>query len=372
MSFNKVILLNLSNLSKGGGIQVGLSMISSLKKRLDIDFVLVGSSQIMSKIGYIESSNFIYQLELNIRGFNLFSQLRGLIILRRLEAKYNPIGVLTLFGPTFFRPKCTHVVGFAQGHLIYSDSPYWDLASRKTKLIFSIKKVLFKILFNYSSDIIHIESESAAFRLKKYLGSAKISLLVANNFPHEMFDDYQYRRALGDFNKECVLVTIVSAYYAHKNLEIVNQIVNILKDRKGSTKIRFRLTIDDNLFHRYFVSSEFIENVGFKSGLDLVNLYRESTILLMPSLLEIFPGNFLEAMMLRVPIVTTDLDFAHSVCGDAALYYSPRDPLSALAQIVKMVSSKEFYENMQLKGSLRVSEFNTSQERFDAIINSIT
>jgi glycosyltransferase involved in cell wall biosynthesis len=69
---------------------------------------------------------------------------------------------------------------------------------------------------------------------------------------------------------------------------------------------------------------------------ELAAWYRHTDALFMPTLLESFSGTYLEAMAHERPILTSDLDFAHEVCGQAALYFDPRDPQQACREIIRL------------------------------------
>ena len=67
------------------------------------------------------------------------------------------------------------------------------------------------------------------------------------------------------------------------------------------------------------------------------NLYKSSNAMLLPTLIESFGIPYVEAMSLGVPILTSDLDFAHDVCGNAASYFDPfnaKDILNKMRDIV--------------------------------------
>ena len=53
----------------------------------------------------------------------------------------------------------------------------------------------------------------------------------------------------------------------------------------------------------------------------------------MPTLVESFGLIYLEALMFRLPILTSDRDFAHWMCRDLALYFDPMDPVSIVNTI---------------------------------------
>jgi len=63
--------------------------------------------------------------------------------------------------------------------------------------------------------------------------------------------------------------------------------------------------------------------------------------LLLPTLLESFSATYVEAMSFDCPILTSDLDFARGVCGDAAVYFDPWNPESIKNAIVKLKEDDE-------------------------------
>ena len=65
---------------------------------------------------------------------------------------------------------------------------------------------------------------------------------------------------------------------------------------------------------------------GFVERSELPALYETHDVLLFPSLIEAFGLPLVEAMVMNMPIVASDLDWAREVCGPAALYRDPNDP----------------------------------------------
>ena len=85
--------------------------------------------------------------------------------------------------------------------------------------------------------------------------------------------------------------------------------------------------------------------------------------MLLPTLLECFSANYVEAMAMRRPIVTTDLGFAHTVCGEAALYFQPMNPRAALAQLDRALRSSHTRERLVTLGEGELERFGTAAER---------
>jgi hypothetical protein len=364
----------MTNLRKGGGIQVGLSIIEAYNSlSLEFNFIAFCSTSLYQRIPIeVFENNKITIIKLDIILVNPLSVLKGIYKLSKFEQMYNTIGCITIFGPTLYRPNCKHLVGFAQGHLIYPDSPYWSNTSIFVKLIFRIKSFIFKYLFSYSSDVYHVESDFAKINLSKYLKVDIDKIIVANNYPHIIFDKHHnyFKRLYFNYDDSFIFV-VPCAYYPHKNLEIINKIIEYLNFNNFVVKIKFILTLDQDIFEKKFIKSEMIVNIGPVSGLDLINLYNNSNALFLPTLLELFPGNYLECMKLGKPILTSDLPFARDICKDAALYFNPLRADLIYKNIKDFIADKNMQNTLILNGFAQIKQFQSSIERATTLINKL-
>ena len=97
---------------------------------------------------------------------------------------------------------------------------------------------------------------------------------------------------------------------------------------------------------------------------EVPSLYEQTDIVFQPTLLECFTAVYPEAMRMRRPIVTTDLEFAHGLCGDAALYYSATDPEAASERLIELISNTELRQQLVDNGieELKKSGFFSNAE----------
>ena len=117
-----------------------------------------------------------------------------------------------------------------------------------------------------------------------------------------------------------------------------------------------------------------VKNIGPVNIVDGPALYTAVDIVLQPSLLETFSGNYPEAMAQGKPIVTTDLDFSHDICDDAALYYSPRNAEAAAECVSKLISDEKLINKLTANGRKILAELPTSQDKYcayDSIIKDL-
>ncbi|MFH1037854.1 MAG: glycosyltransferase [PVC group bacterium] len=128
----------------------------------------------------------------------------------------------------------------------------------------------------------------------------------------------------------------IARYYPHKNIEVLVDLFDRYREQLEDTVLFITVAPDqqsavkrllDDIRKKHLEKK--IINIGSRwLQPELANYYSHVDALLMPSLMEIFSGSYLEAMHYGVPILTSDLDFAHEVCGDAALYFDPWNPSS--------------------------------------------
>ena len=123
----------------------------------------------------------------------------------------------------------------------------------------------------------------------------------------------------------------LSAWYGHKNLDLIPEIAGRLP-KQLRKKVRFVVTLPEVDFRENFPEEcrDIVINTGPVKPDEGPGLYKECDALFLPTLLECFSASYPEAMIMERPIVTTDMGFARSICGDAAFYFRPADPKTPL------------------------------------------
>ena len=170
------------------------------------------------------------------------------------------------------------------------------------------------------------------------------------------------KKDLPDFDG-CTLLTI-STNNPHKNFAIIPNIALYLKRNFPDFKFRFLLTISENALG--VISNEIKDNILFLGWIDISEcpfLYEQADIMFMPSLMECFTASYPEAMRMKKPIVTTDLEFARGLCGKAACYYKPIVPESAAKAIVRVATDSSYSEKLVKTGITQLEKFDTYEQR---------
>lgn len=365
------ILVNASNLTVGGGIQVTDSICRELFRFTVHRFVVVLPSVLQQCGNDIESY-------LNVR-FVCYDQHSVLLsaiqgrdaVLDAIVEEERIDAVLSIFGFTKWRPKCLHICGFARPHWLLKDSPYWESFSLMARMKISVMRKMKMYLFLKSADVFYTENEYISAMLRKEFNGKKV-YTVTNNY-NQVFDYselWDKTPVLPGFDGVTILT--VSANYPHKNLPIIVAAIHCMKRRWPFLKFRFVLTIQEEEFvpltdeekrHILFLGRVRIEQCPA--------LYEQSNICLLPSLLECFSATYAEAMRMNVPIITTDLGFAHSLCGDAAAYYAPLSPEALAEAIYGVCSSADLRKRLVSNGANQLKKFDTYAERARKLIGII-
>lgn len=84
----------------------------------------------------------------------------------------------------------------------------------------------------------------------------------------------------------------------------------------------------------------FVKHVGYVSDAELASLYKHAACFVFPSLYEGFGIPPLEAMAHGCPVVASTAASIPEVCGDAAVYFDPRDSTSFLSALDKVMSTE--------------------------------
>ena len=149
----------------------------------------------------------------------------------------------------------------------------------------------------------------------------------------------------------------ISSYYPHKNLDVINKVLDILKRKNIGIKVKFILTLPHHIFQKKFTQDDnSLINVGPVELKECPYLYDQSDALFLPTLVESFTGSYPEAMIMKRPILTSDYQFSRLVCMEAALYFDPYDPKDIVDKIIQITSDKALYNRLVKNGLTTVNE----------------
>ncbi len=353
------IVVMAHNLRVAGGLSVGRNVVAALRRVADEhDYLIV----MPTDCGY-------EKIEKPTRAQCLYFQRRRgapgqwyyeRFTLPRLIRGFAPdlIWGLGNFGLT--NPGAKQAFLFHKPHFIYDRRhTKVETVGNRFRNYVARRRLINSLRF---TQLVFCQTNTAAKRFRRYLGYAgKIALMPnavsrftsagAATTPPPVFE-----RLGGKYVLFCL-----TKYYAHKNLELLVELfrdygadlsdVVILLTVQADQHPRAPALIDS--LHDPAVREHFV-NVGPVGQHELAAYYTHSAGLILPTLLESFTGTYLEAMQFKRPILTSDLDFARDVCGDAALYFDPWKTRAARDAILKLRNEPGLARQLVENGTTRI------------------
>lgn len=361
------ILVNCSNLKEGGGLQVGDSLCCSLNRFKEHNFVVVLSSAMKETENRMEKGYNIRIYKYNVK--NNFSTLvfgRD-CLLDSLVTKFRIDVVLTVFGPSRWNPRCLHVSGFASSYLVLKDSPFYNnIRSLGTRCKVFLRNCLLTYLYKRSTRIFFTENPYISQLLSDLFPSSEVHTVT--NYYNQIYDrPYAWKeKRLPSFGGVTMLT--VTAAYPHKNLPIMVEIARILRDKYPDFAFRFVVTVNSQELVVPQSLKDYFLLIGRVDISECPSLYEQCDIMFQPSLLECFTATYPEAMKMKRPIITTDIEFAHGLCGDAAIYYEALSADSAANAIYKLSKDKKMQQQLVVEGDKQLMKFDNYETRANKLI----
>lgn len=357
------ILIDCTNLKVGGGIQVATSFINDLNSLKDISdsFVVVLPPQMKDRFDRNAFSSKIYFIDLPDRPLN---KLRITKLVKDVVIKHEVSKIFSVFGPLYYKSKLTTIVGFAYGHYIYRDSPYYKIISFKEKIKLFLMRIAHTYFFNKNSDVLIFETEDARTRYVSLLSFRKKTFVVSNTVNSIFLDKEKWQHfdlELKSDDSRVFRILCMGVNYPHKNFKMISDIIDILHPKGISFKFFVTTTFESLGFKPEY--KKYIECVGKVELEKVPSLYSQMDIVFMPSLLEIFSVTYIESMHMGKPVVAADLSFAHGLCGEAALYFESNNAVDASNKILTLIENEELRNQLVAKGYQNILRYGTSLDR---------
>jgi glycosyltransferase involved in cell wall biosynthesis len=362
------ILINASNLSGGGGAQVADSLCRYLKDYPKHSFIAVLSKALDGTAQCIENYPNVKVVMYNYppKDWHSFFTQRNKF-LDGLVEDFSIECVLTVFGPMKWRPKCPHVCGFALSQVVIPESPFYKRMSFAQRVKSRIQAKLWAFIFWRSAKYFYTENELITKRLQKLFWNREVHTITNNYNQVFKHPENWKRKELPSYDG--VQLLSVTSSGCHKNLPIALDVAKILKDAHPDFKFRFVFTIDSIEFPA--IPDELKDCFLFTGKVSISecpSLYDQCDFEFQSTLLECFTATYPEAMVMQMPIITTDLEFARGICGEAALYYNPTSAQSAADAIYKLSTDKELQRVLIGKGVEQLTKFDSNEQRVNKIL----
>lgn len=364
------ILINASNTKGGGGQQVADSICCCLNEIPQHSFVVVLNSFMNDTEQRIKNYNNVKIIRHNIKNnWSTFILGRDKVLDDAVNSNMID-AVLTIFGPSRWIPRCKHLCGFARAQLIMHKSPYYTMMPWYNKIKAYMIHNIWSWAFWRCSKVFYTENPLTSKMLEQYYKNVKV--YTVTNYYNQVFDNpFDWiEHLLNPFDG--IQMLSVTGPGSWKNLKIAHEAARILRQQHPYFRFRFVMTIkeeqyipvDSNLKNCF----EFIGQVPVAA---VPSLYQQCDISFQPTLLECFTATYPEAMRMERPIVTTNLDFAKGLCGQAARYYEATDAQACADAIYEVATNETLRKQLIKDGKEQIKTYDNYKDRARKLIEII-
>lgn len=320
------VFINAFNLKVGGGKNILENYLKQLSDKNNRHQYFVLTPNYESYNHYSRKNITIVNIE-KIYARNVFFIALYFFKFPRLLKKLKADLVFN-FGDIIIPTTVSQIYFFDWAYAVYDEPYIWKGMSLKDKIV---RKTKIFIIDRYIKNVqlIICQTSNMARRLQKKYGVEQIKVIPT---PFGMTLSEKVNKNFS-FSKGKKYFLYPASYATHKNFSIIYKLAELIKSKNLPFVII--LTIDEKTASDFLCKVNLnqltsIVNVGKLNGEEISQIYKSCDVLLFPSLLESYGLPYIESMVFEKPILTSDLDFAHAICGNAAFYFNPFDPESIL------------------------------------------
>ncbi|WP_068546657.1 glycosyltransferase [Thalassotalea crassostreae] len=344
----KRILVNATNLIKGGGISCAVYFIeeSQFWNNKGVEWHYCVSSQIYEEIknlGIQRQKIFVFRQS---PAKNIISRFR----LKAIERRVLPDMVYTIFGPAYVKFDSFHIMGVANTWLTKpKEIPFTKVYKNYLDLVFFKMSLSYKRSWLFKADSYICETQRSAKDLAYIVNKSIEEISVVPNI------NTNFGKSITNASQECINnkilklcnnnILMLSSYYPHKNFE--NVIKACVKVREKNKNFKLLLTIEDFEFEKLCkncnLNSVFllnnIENLGKVKRKDLFRLYSISLFTVIPSFKEDYSSVYSESIESCTPLIASDYNYVRDILGGYAVYVDPNSIDAIHDGLVKLLNN---------------------------------
>ncbi len=350
-------------LTAGGGKDLALNLLSRLANHASHEFVvLVSDLPEYAALGRTNLELIVWPKPRSLLGRHLFLN----HTMHNICAQQGGHALLCLgnFAPR--KPPCHTVVLLQNAYMVYREPVAEARLTLRERLTVAYGRNAYRRL----SPWVRVVAQTEVIRqrlLSRYNLDPRRVSVIPNRclLPEDSEGNPPPRTPMRPFTFLCL-----GRYYAHKNLEILPEAVKRLPaytsrpaqcittisgdQHPGAGKLLRRMA-RENL-------EQVLVNTPPVPSARLEEVYRSADALILPTLLESFTRTYLEAMHFGLPILTSDRDFAHNLCQDAALYFDPLDADSVAKSMARIMEDGELRLRLTSNGKRLLKQSPTWDE----------
>lgn len=373
------ILINVVNARNiGGGFQVVFNFILKTQEftRTDVEWYYAVSERLDSflsddfKAKIQKGHYYVFPDQPDFRG--TYRKVKR--ELRELENKIDPDVVYSPLSPGYFFFKHKEVMRFANAWSTNATSYAWKTLPFKPKMRTKIYNIMQRALLRKAKYII-TQTETVRGGLLRVTGLPENRVIVVPNVLPAVLQDIDPTPL--EVDAKWVDVAAVGGQMPHKNLEIIPDVLLILKKKYKLSNVRFHTTLpsDSGVWWRIENGlkknglTENVNNHGNMRLVDLADLYRHCRFCFLPTVLETFSASTIEAMYFDLKTVASNLSFNTEVMQDACLYFEPMNAESAADKLVQVISDKALQDELSGKMKERLKNYTDFRKYYDNTVD---
>lgn len=373
------ILINVVNARNiGGGFQVVFNFILKTQEytRPDVEWYYAVSERLDGflnddfKAKVQEDHYFVFPDQPDFRG----TYRRVKHELRELEDRINPDVVFSPLSPGYFFFKHKEVMRFANAWSTNATSYAWKTLPFKPKMRTKIYNIMQRALLKKAKYII-TQTETVRGGLLRVTGLPENRVFVVPNVLPAVLQDIDPTPLEAD--AKWIDVAAVGGQMPHKNLEIIPDVLRVIKEKYQLNNVRFHTTLpaDSGVWWRIenglkeYGLTENVVNHGNMRLVDLAELYRHCRFCFLPTVLETFSASTIEAMYFDLKTVASNLSFNTEVMQDACLYFEPMNAESAAEKLAQVIGDKALQEELSGKMKERLKNFTDFRKYYDNTVD---
>lgn len=274
--------------------------------------------------------------------------------------KESPEVILGLGSCGIKAPPCPQAIYVQNAFRFYNINTIGRVSFWRSCKKFFIKRSFQKSLIY--TGLVFCQTRAIENRLKKLYGFRGKTVITSNVFSELSNTGLCDYPTVLKLHKNMYKILYPTRYYAHKGIE---KLVEMMARYRGELKDSIAIITISAKQHSQALRllkdikklglGEYVINIGPLPRESLAAYYKHCDCLMMPTLLESFSTTYLEAMHYGLPILTSDLDFAREVCGDAALYFDSNDVEGMKNTLVRLKRDPQLREDLIAKGKFRLA-----------------
>lgn len=360
------ILINTSVINQGGAFQVALNLIrhTMLDKSHNYHYII---SQELAASDFLDLEGQSVTITEKSPA-NILTARKTRQQIKAFEKEVGPDVVYSVGAPSYIKFKNIEVLRLTNPFVIGADALAYSTLNSLERLDIGLR-IWLRRQFVGKKQFMITQTLTAKKNIVNNFGTPEVRVKVVPNTYSPIFAP----KKLKTFGSP-VQILCLAAPYPHKNLSLVPMVASELI-KMGITDFRFVITVPKEMKNSELTRlnglvkkhnlDNYVVNIGRVNMEECPKLYEESDIVFLPTLLEVFSATHIEAMAMRVPIVTTDLDFCHEICQDGALYFEPKNHTEAAKKILNLISNKELRDCIKLNQDKIIKELPKTEDIYE-------